>query len=657
MIARPNDCDASRLSAMLEDSLDLQEQFELTEHLDHCERCQHKLEALTARAQWWVDTKEILSGFEHEEDSGFFASGSYSVTGSTTSLLPSSHRPESPLSFGAIAGSATLDDIDGDSSPKTKGNLGSQAVGSSQALAKGNAGQHLNVDSFRREGDLDKWIIDLLEPVSHPPTPDPTSFTSAADVNQLSGVPSANPQEPSIPARSRTDCLGQIGGMHVDSVVGQGGMGVVLRAHDTALHRNLAVKLLSPMLASNGAARQRFLREAQAAAAVVHPNIVPIYAVSVDGKMPYLVMPYIGGGNLQQALDQTGPMPVDRALSIGLQVAEGLAAAHAQGIVHRDIKPANLLLDDGGFRVLLTDFGLARVLDNASLTASGMLAGTPMYMSPEQARGMPVDQRSDIYSLGAVLYALVTGCPPVRGESSLEMLRRLVEEDPKPIVEINETCPAWFARLVERLMCKSIEDRVQSSEDACRLLRGALAHARTPHRSALPVELQPRRRHGLLGSARHRVIAVLASLCMIALCGFAFFVAANWSQTKLPQESQSSNETNASSPSSLRELAEGAAMNVGQSHLPTLAKPPMNLDSVTSGPVTSGPGNLGPGNSPAMQAPSALVPLSVNDAELEAFPLSRRASPQDPMQWESTSLDQTMSQLEASLENLKADLD
>ncbi len=154
--------------------------------------------------------------------------------------------------------------------------------------------------------------------------------------------------------------LGRLGRYPVRSVIGQGGMGVVLSGWDTELNRPLALKLLSPHLASSGAARQRFLREAQAAAAVVHPNVVPIYAIHADAPLPYLVMPYISGGNLQQRLDRDGAMELEDCLRTGLQIAEGLAAAHRQGLVHRDIKPANILLEEGGHRILISDFGLAR---------------------------------------------------------------------------------------------------------------------------------------------------------------------------------------------------------------------------------------------------------------------------------------------------------
>ncbi len=309
--------------------------------------------------------------------------------------------------------------------------------------------------------------------------------------------------------------------MAVESVVGQGGMGVVLKARDRSLQRFLAIKLLSPMLAGSGAARQRFFREARAAAAIVHPNIVPIYAVSAERSLPYLVMPYIGGGNLQHVLDTHGPLPLERSLSIGLQVAEGLAAAHQQGIVHRDIKPGNLMLDEGGFRIMITDFGLARALDDATLTGSGLLAGTPQYMSPEQARGTAIDHRSDIYSLGAVLYAMATGRPPVRGDSTLEILRRIGEEPPKSIVGINETYPVWYERLVQLLMAPHANQRPQSAEQVTELLRAALAHARSPHKTTLPVILRTPSRLHLRG---HYIVTAIG----LALFAITTLVGSCW---------------------------------------------------------------------------------------------------------------------------------
>src|SRR6516162_2388202 len=185
-------------------------------------------------------------------------------------------------------------------------------------------------------------------------------------------------------------------------------MGVVLKAFDPSLHRVVAIKVLAPQLATSGVARQRFLREAKAAAAVSHDHLVTIHAVDEANGLPYLVMQYIAGPSLQQRIDKEGALEVAEILRIGMQTAEGLAAAHGHGMVHRDVKPANILLEEGVSRVKLTDFGLARAIDDASLTQSGVVAGTPLYMSPEQAAGEPIDHRSDLFSLGSVLYVLCT---------------------------------------------------------------------------------------------------------------------------------------------------------------------------------------------------------------------------------------------------------
>src|SRR5262249_21378146 len=163
-----------------------------------------------------------------------------------------------------------------------------------------------------------------------------------------------------------------------------------------------------------GAARKRFAREAQAAAAVIHEHVVSVYAVDANAVPPYLVMAFITGQSLQQRIDQSGPLELKEILRIGMQTACGLAAAHSQGLVHRDIKPANIMLENGIERVRITDFGLARAVDDASISQSGAVAGTPQYMAPEQAAGTLVDQRADLFSLGSTLYAMCTGRPPFR---------------------------------------------------------------------------------------------------------------------------------------------------------------------------------------------------------------------------------------------------
>ena len=215
------------------------------------------------------------------------------------------------------------------------------------------------------------------------------------------------------PDPDRPETLGRLGPYEVLEVLGQGGMGVVLKARDPALDRTVAIKVLAPPLAHGATARRRFAREARAAAAVGHEHIVAIHAVDESAACPTWSCSTSPAGRSRSGSTVTGPLEVKEILRIGMQAAPGLAAAHAQGLVHRDIKPANILLENGVERVKLTDFGLARAVDDASLTQSGVIAGTPQYMAPEQARGEPVDHRADLFSLGACS----TRCPPAARRS------------------------------------------------------------------------------------------------------------------------------------------------------------------------------------------------------------------------------------------------
>ena len=196
------------------------------------------------------------------------------------------------------------------------------------------------------------------------------------------------------------DALGRLGDFDVLEIIGHGGMGVVLKAHDRKLNRRVAIKVLSPHLAQNSLARKRFAREAQAAAAVVHPNVLAIHQVQPNGPLPFLVMPFVAGESVAERLTAQGTLELKETLRIGMQAAAGLAAAHEQGLVHRDVKPANILLEKGIERAVLTDFGLARAADDVTLTRWGIIAGTPQYMSPEQARGEALDGAVGSLQLG-----------------------------------------------------------------------------------------------------------------------------------------------------------------------------------------------------------------------------------------------------------------
>jgi serine/threonine protein kinase/mono/diheme cytochrome c family protein len=274
--------------------------------------------------------------------------------------------------------------------------------------------------------------------------------------------------------------LGRLGHYEVTEVIGRGGMGVVLKAFDEKLHRVVAIKVMAPPLATSATARQRFTREAQAAAAVRNEHVIDIHAVEEANGLPYLVMEYVWGTSLQERLDQAGPLEPEEVLRIGIQVATGLAAAHRQGLIHRDIKPANILLENGVERVKITDFGLARAADDASLSQSGMVAGTPHYMAPEQAEGKAVDQRSDLFSLGSVLYAVCTGRAPFRASTTLGVLKRVCEDTPPPIREINPGVPDRLVEVIARLHAKDPSERFQSAAQVAEVLAQHLGYLQQP---------------------------------------------------------------------------------------------------------------------------------------------------------------------------------
>ena len=290
-------------------------------------------------------------------------------------------------------------------------------------------------------------------------------------------TPSDNESDalPFLAAASQPGYLGRLGPYEVQRVLGKGGFGVVLKAFDERLHRVVAIKVLAPAYAAVGSARKRFIREARAAAAVKNEHVVGIHDVQEDAEPPYLVMEYIDGISLQDKIDKHGTLELKEILRIGMQIAEGLAAAHKQGLVHRDIKPANILLENGVERVKITDFGLARAVDDASVTQSGTVAGTPMYMSPEQAEGLPIDHRSDLFSLGTVLYAMCTGHPPFRASGTHAVLKRVIDANPRPIREINNELPDWLADIIAKLHAKKPDDRFQTAKEVAELLGQRLA--------------------------------------------------------------------------------------------------------------------------------------------------------------------------------------
>jgi len=270
------------------------------------------------------------------------------------------------------------------------------------------------------------------------------------------------------------ELLGRLGRYDVERLVGAGGFGIVFKAHDTELRRVVALKVLAPHLMSSGAARRRFARESQAAAAIVHSHVVPIYDVVSDPDVSYLVMQYVSGGSLQERVDKEGPLAVEDVLRIGMQIAEGLSAAHKQGLVHRDVKPGNILLEDSVDRVLISDFGLARTADDANLTRSGVITGTPHYMSPEQATGSYIDARSDLFSLGSVLFFMLTGRPPFRAPQVIAVLNRICTHPHRPVEHVNSSVPLEVAQLIDDLLQKDAQSRPQSADEVASRLQELL---------------------------------------------------------------------------------------------------------------------------------------------------------------------------------------
>lgn len=279
-------------------------------------------------------------------------------------------------------------------------------------------------------------------------------------------------------------CLGHLGTYEIVEVLGQGGMGIVFRARDITLNRDVAIKILLPGLACDQSARERFAHEARTVAAINHDNVLSIYTVAESEGLPYLVMPYIAGRSLAEKIAREGQLRVSDVLRIGMQAALGLSAAHERGVVHRDIKPSNLLLEGVDERVKIADFGLATPLNNVQATHSGTLRGTPEFMSPEQARGGTVDERSDLFSLGALLYAMTAGESPFRAPTLLATLRRVCDETPPRITERNADVTAWLAAVIERLLAKNPGDRYQHAAEVAESLCQQISVWSQPRRLA-----------------------------------------------------------------------------------------------------------------------------------------------------------------------------
>ena len=294
----------------------------------------------------------------------------------------------------------------------------------------------------------------------------------------------------------------------LESEIGRGGMGIVYCAKDRRLKREIAVKVLPPELSFRADIRQRFLREAETAAQLNHPNIVPIYTVEERENLVYFVMAYIKGDNLGQRLQQHGPIPPVEVRRILREVADALAYAHHRNVIHRDIKPDNIIIDEETGRAMVTDFGIARALTDSGdsrLTATGMAIGTPAYMSPEQSAGdHAIDGRSDLYSLGVVGYQMLCGQPPFVANNTPSMLVKHLSERPVPVDERWPDLPPDLSRAVMICLEKDPNDRFPSAAAFSAALNGGSMPTLATRASTAPVPPQPRREIEVTSSVRDR---------------------------------------------------------------------------------------------------------------------------------------------------------
>jgi serine/threonine protein kinase len=351
--------------------------------------------------------------------------------------------------------------------------------------------------------------------VRQPGTDTQSSVVASSRDNRLTGF-LGRPQQPGE--------LGRLGAYRVLRVLGHGGMGVVFEAEDLQLRRRVALKAMLPELAADETSRQRFLREAQSAAAVEHDHIVSIYQVGEDRGVPYIAMPFLKGESLEQRLARQPPLAFHDVVRIGKETAAGLAAAHQRGLIHRDIKPANLWLEAETNRVKILDFGLARAAtDTAHLTQAGAIVGTPAYMAPEQVGGLPLDARCDLFSLGCVLYELSTGELPFKGRDAISTLMAVATENPKPPSKLNPSLPREFSDLVMHLLAKSPADRPRSAEALFETLIG-IDDKRAVSTKSYAGSLPRKRMSGARAAAKNkwRLTAGLAvALLVIVLVGLS----------------------------------------------------------------------------------------------------------------------------------------
>jgi eukaryotic-like serine/threonine-protein kinase len=321
------------------------------------------------------------------------------------------------------------------------------------------------------------------------------------------------------------------GRFEIVELIGKGGMSSVFKAHDRLLDRSVAIKVLHPQFTEDEEYVERFRREARSVAQLSHPNIVTVIDRGEDSGRQYIVFEYVQGENLKQLLERTGPMSAYEALGMALQMARALSFAHGRGLIHRDVKPQNVLLNAEG-QAKMTDFGIARSVDVQGVTITGTVLGTSEYIPPEQARGQQVDAQTDVYSLGVVLYELLTGSVPYDGDNFVTVALRHVNEPVPSLLEQRPDAPPRLALAVERAMAKSPDERYESMDELVEELEDCLAELDPSSEDATMITRRPvaaarrqrprrkRRRLGVLWPIA-AVLGVLAVAALAALGALA----------------------------------------------------------------------------------------------------------------------------------------
>jgi serine/threonine protein kinase len=325
--------------------------------------------------------------------------------------------------------------------------------------------------------------------------------------------------------------IGKVGGFHLQEELGHGGMGVVFKAWDESLRRVVAVKFIRQDRTLSANAKDRFIREARAAAAVSHPHIVVVHRIDEIKGTPYIVMEYVDGSSLERQISKGKRFPALELMQLILQITEGLQAAHECGIIHRDIKPSNILVESGSGRSKISDFGLARIDNEVSADSeSGTVVGTPAYMSPEQINGETVDTRSDLFSLGCLIHALVTGESPFQGKSFADTASRILTTTPRPLSAENPSVPVVLSSICSKLLEKKPSDRYQTAKEVSRDIREIIFNIQrgvdVPMADTIVVESPAAKRRTRLKQAG---LGAVGSL-FLTLIGISLLVNRQWSR-------------------------------------------------------------------------------------------------------------------------------